>query len=61
MKDSLSAIPGVVEVHDLHIWSISSKSVSLTVHIKVTITLYYSSISDSLFLIYDRLTSLRPS
>jgi Co/Zn/Cd efflux system component len=32
----LKAIRGVQEVHDLHIWSISSKSTSLTVHIRVS-------------------------
>ena len=29
------AIPGVEDVHDLHIWSISSDSISLTCHIRV--------------------------
>ncbi len=35
VMSELRGLPGVEEVHDLHIWSISSKSVSLTVHIKV--------------------------
>jgi Co/Zn/Cd efflux system component len=35
----LSDIPGVENVHDLHIWSISSKSISLTCHIRVRVVL----------------------
>ncbi|RYH08168.1 cation diffusion facilitator family transporter [archaeon] len=35
----LSNIPGVENVHDLHIWSISSKSISLTCHIRVSAAL----------------------
>lgn len=31
--NKLKAIPGVKDVHDLHIWSISSNTVSLTCHI----------------------------
>lgn len=31
-----SDIPGVENVHDLHIWSISSKSISLTCHIRAS-------------------------
>ena len=34
MFEKLSAIPDVVDVHDLHIWSISSSTVSLTCHIR---------------------------
>lgn len=30
------ALPGVEDVHDLHIWSISSNSISLTCHIRVS-------------------------
>jgi Co/Zn/Cd efflux system component len=30
---ALQEIPGVVDVHDLHIWSISSQATSLTCHI----------------------------
>lgn len=33
MRD-LKAIPGVSDVHDLHIWSISSEAVSLTCHMR---------------------------
>ena len=32
---SLAAIPGVVEVHDLHVWAASTSEVSLTVHLVV--------------------------
>ncbi len=32
----LSEISGVENVHDLHIWSISSKSISLTCHMRVS-------------------------
>ncbi len=33
VQSDLSAIPGVKEVHDLHIWSISAKKVALSAHI----------------------------
>ena len=32
---SLAAIPGVVEVHDLHVWAASTSEVSLTAHLVV--------------------------
>lgn len=32
--EKLKAIPGVVDVHDLHIWSISSTTTALTCHIR---------------------------
>jgi zinc transporter 2 len=32
VHERFMAIPGVTDVHDLHIWSISAKSVSLTCH-----------------------------
>ncbi len=32
---SLAAVPGVVEVHDLHVWTITSGFVSLSAHLKV--------------------------
>jgi cobalt-zinc-cadmium efflux system protein len=31
---SLSGVPGVVEVHDLHVWTITSEFVSLSAHLK---------------------------
>jgi zinc transporter 2 len=34
--EKLSDIPGVVDVHDLHIWSISSTTVALTCHIRAS-------------------------
>jgi Co/Zn/Cd efflux system component len=33
--EALQNIPGVEDVHDLHIWSISSQATSLTCHIMV--------------------------
>jgi len=35
MKKALVEIPGVVDVHDLHVWTITSEFVSLSAHIKV--------------------------
>ncbi len=35
MNKALAEIPGVVEVHDLHVWTISSEFVSLSAHLKV--------------------------
>jgi cobalt-zinc-cadmium efflux system protein len=32
---ALAAIPGVIEVHDLHVWAASTSEVSLTVHLVV--------------------------
>ena len=32
---ALAALPGVVEVHDLHIWSLSTTDVALTTHIVI--------------------------
>ncbi len=34
LERKLLAIPGVVDVHDLHVWSISSATTALTVHIR---------------------------
>lgn len=33
VREALESIPGVIDVHDLHIWSISSQATSLTCHI----------------------------
>jgi cobalt-zinc-cadmium efflux system protein len=33
LQKDLSALPGVKEVHDLHIWSVSSTRSALSVHI----------------------------
>jgi solute carrier family 30 (zinc transporter), member 2 len=37
VENRLRDIRGVVDVHDLHIWSISSTSTALTVHIRVSL------------------------
>ena len=33
IKEALAALPGVVEVHDLHVWAASTSEVSLTAHL----------------------------
>ncbi|KTD22066.1 cation efflux system protein, CDF family [Legionella lansingensis] len=33
VRESLQAVPGVIEVHDLHIWAISTKENALSVHL----------------------------
>jgi cobalt-zinc-cadmium efflux system protein len=38
IEKTLFAIPGVTEVHDLHLWSISSKRVALSAHLIVKST-----------------------
>jgi len=35
VRRTLAAIPGVLEVHDLHVWTITSEFVSLSAHLKV--------------------------
>ena len=35
VTDLLAAIPGVTEVHDLHVWNASTSEISLTVHLVV--------------------------
>lgn len=35
IEKDLKAIPGVMEVHDLHVWSLSSKKKALSVHLVV--------------------------
>lgn len=34
VKEALETVPGVSDVHDLHIWSMSSKDASLTCHMR---------------------------
>lgn len=38
IEQALAAIPGVKEVHDLHLWSISSQRVALSAHLIVGLT-----------------------
>lgn len=35
VRRTLAAIPGVLEVHDLHVWTITSDFISLSAHLKV--------------------------
>ncbi|NDC53767.1 MAG: cation transporter [Planctomycetia bacterium] len=35
VTDALASIPGVAEVHDLHVWSASTSEISLTAHLVV--------------------------
>jgi cobalt-zinc-cadmium efflux system protein len=40
LKNSISTVEGVKNVHDLHVWNINSSSVSLSVHIVAEIENY---------------------
>ncbi len=33
MKQDIAAVPGVLSVHDLHIWTLSPGNIALTVHV----------------------------
>jgi len=33
VHDFLAALPGVIEVHDLHIWGLSTTEIALTAHL----------------------------
>jgi len=35
VQEYLASVPGVLEVHDLHIWALSTTSVALTAHLVV--------------------------
>ena len=35
IREALAALPGIVEVHDLHVWTITSGFVSLSAHLKI--------------------------
>jgi len=35
MQETLREVPGVVEVHDLHVWTITSGFISLSAHLKI--------------------------
>jgi len=36
IQETLTNVPGVVEVHDLHVWTITSGFVSLSAHLKIS-------------------------
>lgn len=42
LEERLKAVDGVQDVHDLHIWSISSNNTAMTVHIRVSTELVHS-------------------
>lgn len=35
VRDAMSAVPGVLDVHDLHIWSLTSNSHALASHVRI--------------------------
>lgn len=35
LGNTLAAVPGVLEVHDLHVWSLSGERLALTAHVRV--------------------------
>jgi cobalt-zinc-cadmium efflux system protein len=37
VRDAIIAMPGVTAVHDLHVWSISSRFVALSAHVQVSV------------------------
>jgi cobalt-zinc-cadmium efflux system protein len=52
---ALTAIPGVVEMHDLHVWAASTSEVSLTAHLVVPDTdAHESALSAATTLLRDR-------
>lgn len=44
----LAAVPGVVEVHDLHVWSLSGERLALTAHVRVANLAEWPEILDGL-------------
>jgi cobalt-zinc-cadmium efflux system protein len=36
IEKALTEVPGVIEIHDLHVWTITSGFVSLSAHLKIT-------------------------
>jgi cobalt-zinc-cadmium efflux system protein len=55
IKEALAAVPGVVEVHDLHVWAASTSEVSLTAHLVVPDKdLHESALSAATTLLRDR-------
>ena len=45
LEAKLNAVEGVQDVHDLHVWSISSNNCAMTVHVKVRTCSFFNSIS----------------
>ena len=35
LTDALSKVPGVIEIHDLHVWGMSTSEVMLTAHLVI--------------------------
>jgi cobalt-zinc-cadmium efflux system protein len=55
IKESLAAISGVVEVHDLHVWAASTSEVTLTAHLVVPDKdLHEAALSAATALLRDR-------
>jgi cobalt-zinc-cadmium efflux system protein len=44
IQKTLTGVPGVVEVHDLHVWTITSGFVSLSAHLKISRGLDFQAI-----------------
>jgi cobalt-zinc-cadmium efflux system protein len=52
---AMAAVPGVVSVHDLHIWSVASDKIMLTAHVRVTDLRHWeTALTDSRSLLNDR-------
>ena len=52
---AMAAVPGVVSVHDLHIWSVASDKIMLTAHVRVTDLRHWeTALTDSRALLNDR-------
>jgi len=52
---AMAAVPGVVSVHDLHIWSVASDKIMLTAHVRVTDLRHWeTALTESRALLNDR-------
>jgi cobalt-zinc-cadmium efflux system protein len=52
---AMAAVPEVVSVHDLHIWSVASDKIMLTAHVRVTDLRYWeTALAESRALLNDR-------